>query len=227
MLTSCSSFVTRLAPCIVGHTQVWRASLQKQPSGIELDQLASSEHARAQRFVYEMHRRRYLAAKVALREILAMETGMYPCDIVISYGPFGKPLIDARFGIYFNVSHCNDVAVVAVSRKGEVGVDIECPREIADALAIARIHFSPSEREQLSNIRIGDLNNAFLRGWTRKEACLKATGSGLALATSALETGIGTERRMVSFAPLHLQHVVEVESFVGPDSEIYSVASLL
>jgi 4'-phosphopantetheinyl transferase len=212
---------------MAGHTQVWRASLQNHPSAVELDRLASSEHAKAKRFVHEVHRRRYLAARVALRGILAMETGMAPRDIVIGYGPFGKPLIDARFGIYFNVSHCNDVALVAVSRKGEVGVDIECPRAIADALEIARVHFSPSEREQLSNIRNGDLNNAFLRGWTRKEACLKATGSGLALASSALETGLCTERRTVSFAPLHLPHVVEVQSFVGPDSEIYSVASLL
>ena len=150
MLTSCSSLVTRLAPCMAGHTQVWRASLQNQPSALELDRLASTEHAKAQRFVHEVHRRRYLAARVALRGILAMETGMAPRDIPIDYGPFGKPMIDARFGIYFNVSHCNDVALVAVSRKGEVGVDIECPRAIADALDIARVHFSPAEREQLS-----------------------------------------------------------------------------
>jgi 4'-phosphopantetheinyl transferase len=227
MLTSRPTRITRLAPCMEGCMQVWKASLQERPSAAELDQLASSELAKAQRFVYEVHARRYLAARVALRAILAMETGLAPRDIVMSYGPFGKPRIDARFGIHFNLSHCEDVALVVVSRNGEVGIDIECPREFAYALEMARVHFSPREREEFSRVPKGDMNNAFLRGWTRKEACLKATGSGLALSSSALETGLCAGRWIVSFAALRLQHVVEVQSFVGPDREIYSVAALL
>jgi 4'-phosphopantetheinyl transferase len=81
------------------------------------------------------------------------------------------------------------VALLAVARAVEVGVDVELLRPLPDALRIARSFFSPAEVDRLAALRPDEREAGFLACWTRKEAFVKARGDGLTLALDAFDVG--------------------------------------
>ncbi|MFV0295971.1 MAG: 4'-phosphopantetheinyl transferase family protein [Hyphomicrobiaceae bacterium] len=137
------------------------------------------EHARARAFRFEKHRRRYLACHGRVREILAGYVGRAPSALVFAERGNGKPTLEGLpVPLYFNLSHSGDIAVVAVSDVGEVGVDVEIPRQVERA--VAEQYFSARELSELGRFPPADWLDGFYRCWTRKEAFIKATGEGLA-----------------------------------------------
>jgi 4'-phosphopantetheinyl transferase len=107
-----------------------------------------------------------------LRAILAARLGTAP---VIVRGPHGKPELAGR-ELEFNVSHSGELALIAVSDAGPIGVDVEQHRALPDPAAFARRFFSAGEAADAG----ADLA-ALFRCWCRKEAWLKAQGVGLDL----------------------------------------------
>jgi len=84
----------------------------------------------------------------------------------------GKPVVSG--GKYFSISHSGSYVVVAFSND-EIGVDIELQKSIPiDELLH---HFHPEEVRFICGQ--SDKQEAFHRIWTRKEAFLKAKGTGL------------------------------------------------
>ena len=80
----------------------------------------------------------------------------------------------------FNLSHSQGLALYAVTRGREIGVDLECIRPISDAEQIAERFFSAHENAVFRTIPAHEKPKAFFNCWTRKEAYLKALGDGLA-----------------------------------------------
>jgi 4'-phosphopantetheinyl transferase len=161
------------------HVDVWHVSLDSGVGSGPADEsfLQPDERIRAHRLRDERDRRRFIACRTALRRLIAARTHSDPSALRFTYGRNGRPeLNDPRTDIRFNVSHSGGRAVIAVTTLVDVGVDIELNRAIPDADAVAQIVFSAAERRQLEGS--SDKSAAFLRGWTRKEALLKALGSG-------------------------------------------------
>jgi len=140
------------------------------------DGLPDAVTQRATRFVRDVDRRRYLASQAALRRVLGV------CQAPWPIGTHGKPAL-ADGPPHFNLSRRDGWALVGVSSTHELGVDIETLRAIDDAQELARLHFTPRERDAVTD------TEAFLQVWTRKEACMKATGLGLSLPPSSFECG--------------------------------------
>lgn len=138
--------------------------------------LSGGELARADRFRFEKHARRFAVARAFLRRTLGEVTGRRPESIEITTTEHGKPLVD---GIEFNLSHSSDLAVMAVA-ESRVGIDVERVRE-KPALQIAERFFAPDEIAELHRAPAGDQLHAFFRCWTAKEAYLKARGEGITL----------------------------------------------
>jgi len=188
--------------------RVWKVALDDLPSAEDVALLAPGERVAAARFVFERDRRRYLAAHVALRKTLAAYLGDRPENLRFETGGFGKPSLVHSAPCVFNMSRSGDVAVIAVAPRGQIGVDVELVRAVPDAMALAARYFCASEREQLQALAGRERDTTFLRGWTRKEACLKAIGSGLSIAPHLFETGTLAARRNVvvptDSAPVHL-----------------------
>ena len=181
--------------------EMWRIDLRIAPSPERVVVLSTAEHERAQRFVFERDRRRYLSAHVGLRDLLASRTSLPAAALVFEEGPFGKPSLPRHSAhCAFNMSHSDDVALVALADDGvgEIGVDVEMLRAMPDALALARQNFSASEVAELAATPPHDQSLAFLLGWTRKEACLKAIGSGLSIAPNIFTAGLDMGERSVS-----------------------------
>lgn len=144
--------------------------------------LSADELSRSKRFRFERDRRRYAVGRGTLREILGAYLGASPALLAFAYGSHGKPSLAANWnrpGIRFSVSHCEDVALYALAVERSVGVDLERIRGDVDILGIAEKFFSPREFRELQLLPQRERTEAFFRCWTRREAYLKAKGTGL------------------------------------------------
>jgi 4'-phosphopantetheinyl transferase len=121
------------------------------------------------------------------RRVLASYLDTDPASIRFRTTPLGKPFIDGRPDVSFSLSHAGDAVVVAVGRGPAVGVDLERLRRVDDALDIARGQFSARERAALATLPLRARSAAFLALWTRKEAVVKAWGTGLSVALDSFE----------------------------------------
>jgi 4'-phosphopantetheinyl transferase len=83
--------------------------------------------------------------------------------------------------VSFNVSHSGELALLAVGRGREVGIDIERMDAHTDMDALARRFLSEAERSCLASLEGPGRRAAFYRAWTSKEAYLKARGVGLSV----------------------------------------------
>jgi 4'-phosphopantetheinyl transferase len=165
---------------------VWRATLDQTPSQIQrlLHNLAADEHVRAERFYFERDREQFIASRGVLRAILGGYLHRTPESLSFCYSPHGKPALAGETdddAIRFNVSHSHGVALFAVTRGREVGVDIERIRFDLAVVEIAERFFSPREVVMLQALPAVAQPQAFFRCWTRKEAYIKARGEGLSL----------------------------------------------
>lgn len=166
--------------------QLWRVDLRIDDElAAELSAcLTEGELARANRFRFENLRRRFVAARYAMRQILGRHLNVAPGRVALSYGQHGKPfLADVGSGIHFNLAHSGDHALLALTRQREIGVDIEHIDPQVDVLGIARLMYSPTEIEALQATPPDRRASLFFTIWTRKEAYIKATGEGLSAAT--------------------------------------------
>ncbi len=155
------------------------------------DRLSEDERARASRFKVEHARGSFIVSRGFLRTILGDALACAPESICFGEGEHGKPfLTGAHAGgdIEFNVSHSGDVFLYAVSWGRTVGVDVEWKKEGLDVEAIARRYFAPAEaRLLLEQAPSEERLSSFYRCWTRKEAYLKAKGTGLTTKLDAFE----------------------------------------
>jgi 4'-phosphopantetheinyl transferase len=168
-------------PLPSGHSAaLWRARLDVSPEACHrlAALLADDEQAHAGRLGLADVRRRFVAARAALRSILAEYLGVAPRDVPLAASPAGKPHVVDRPDLQFNLSHSADLLVCAVASQ-PVGVDVERIRPHDDVMAIARRFFAPEECDALERLPAHRRVDAFYACWTRKEAYLKALGLGV------------------------------------------------
>jgi 4'-phosphopantetheinyl transferase len=162
--------------------EVWRVGLgagAAPPAGT----LSPAERARAARFASAEHTRRWTVAHEALRAVLAARAGCAPAAVTFAAGEHGKPEL-AGGGPRFSLSHCDDLALIAVADI-EVGVDVEPGGRRVDA--VPRV-LTDAELATLDGLAGEERGAALLRLWCRKEALAKAVGSGMRLDPDRLDT---------------------------------------
>lgn len=174
---------------------VWRANLTLSASRLEsLEQtLSTDERERARRFYFQRDREHFIVARASLRAILGCYLDLKPDELRFCYGPHGKPALSSESlggDLRFNLSHSGGLALYAVTRGREIGVDIERVRpELADG-KIAERFFSPREVAALRALHPHLQLQAFFNCWTRKEAYIKATGDGLSLPLDQFDVSV-------------------------------------
>lgn len=159
--------------------------------------LCETERQRANRFVFQRHRSRFVVARAHLRHLLAARLDAKPESVRLAYGARGKPALAPPFSssdLRFNLSHSDDVAVYAFATGIDVGIDVERIRPVRDAERIAARFFSPSENEALLALDPRDRPTGFFNCWTRKEAFIKALGEGLYYPLDRFDVSLDPER---------------------------------
>jgi 4'-phosphopantetheinyl transferase len=170
-----------IPPLEQDEVQVWQFGLDVTPQEFESDLalLSPDERARADRYRFERHRMRFVHGRATLRHLLSAWTGVAPGDLRFRYSERGKPGLMSAANLHFNLSHSGDLALLAVTRGNEPGVDIELLRPVRDAGEIARRFFTEREATGIGALAGDDRMRAFFRCWTRKEAWLKSNGTGI------------------------------------------------
>jgi 4'-phosphopantetheinyl transferase len=175
---------------------VWRAHIDVGGEHLAgfWSTLSEDERARAFRFHFETDRRRFVAARGFLRAILARYLKCAAGQLRFTYGANGKPALPATtaaaFALQFNLSHSDALALYAVASGREVGVDVERIRHDVAAEDIAGRFFSPREAACLRALPASARVEAFFNGWTRKEAYIKAKGTGLSLPLDSFDVSL-------------------------------------
>lgn len=161
--------------------------------------LDGPERSRAAAFVRDGDRRAYVTAHGLLRLALSWaQPSVEPPAWRFRTAGCGKPeLADGRFGIRFSLSHCATHAAVALSERGECGVDVECTERPADLELLAGSVLSPRELARFRAAAGPRRRWVFFRCWTLKEAYAKAVGQGLRLPFDQLDFGFGTPIELI------------------------------
>ena len=160
---------------------LWRAKISRSAKLARCSSVLSpDELVRAARFHFPEDSNRFIATCAAVRMILARYLGAEPSALEFGTGCHGKPFVVNPFmDIRFNVSHSHDLAIVAVSRGREVGVDVEWVQPDIEFEPIAEHYFEPQENWELRTTPKDERASRFFDLWTQKEARLKAEGVGL------------------------------------------------
>ena len=166
---------------------VWCASLNLPPDGLAktIELLATDEVVRAARFRFKKDRDHFVIRRGLLRVILGCYLGIPPKKVEFTYNPFGKPAVSINpEGFRFNLCHSGGLALIAVTRRGEIGVDLERVRDDVEIDELSEGLFSEIEHDILRSLPPKVRLQAFFNCWTRKEAYLKARGEGLSIPLS-------------------------------------------
>jgi 4'-phosphopantetheinyl transferase len=162
----------------------WAAPVAPADAPGLLALLDDHERDRLARFRRPADQARYLAAHALVRLVLADAAGAPAAALVFDRTcrcgeQHGKPVLPGGPG--FSLTHAGDLVGVAVHPGGPVGLDVEQVRELTDLAAMAAHACSPRENAPDAE--------AFFTLWTRKEALLKAAGTGLSAPMSAITLG--------------------------------------
>lgn len=203
---------------------VWRIDAE---APVPPDCLTEEDTARAAHFVRAEDRAASIAARAGLRAILGECLGERPRDLEFQLAPLGKPSLvgPAGAGLHFNLTHSHGLAALAVARF-PVGVDIEAVRPVEDDLAHAV--FSPAELDEFARLPRAQRRLAFFLGWTRKEAVVKALGSGLHAPLDRFSVSLtpGAPARLLATGWRSEEaRLWQMESFTVPEAHVGAIAA--
>lgn len=145
----------------------------------ESEVLSAADSAEAAALPTEDLRKRFLAARCALRNVLSLHADTLPEAWTFRRNKWGRPEINgADCGLRFSISHGEGMTAIAVTRGMEVGVDIVSVRRNVDTIGMAEFAFASSEIAELRAMDCGAARERFFDLWALKEACVKARGTG-------------------------------------------------
>jgi len=178
---------------------VWHAALDRDVNRLSRleSTLSPEEKARADRFHFANDRNRFVAARGLLRELLGKYLQQTPASLQFSYEKYGKPSLSGgniSSGLCFNLSHSAGLAVYAIARERNLGVDVEHIRPEFGGEDIAKRYFSAREVNDLRTLPMEARAEGFFNCWTRKEAYLKATGMGLQIPLGSFAVSLLPEK---------------------------------
>lgn len=176
--------------------EVLRANLFQPQSWIEEAVATVLGPGEGERRIGELHRvwRRRVVGRAALRIALARRMDLPPASLVFAEESTGKPRLVQKGGwadVHFSLARSGDLALIAISAAGPIGVDVEAVRNFAELERLASARFAPSEAASIVGLEGEARVVAFYECWTRKEAYVKAIGVGLDAGLESVEVSVG------------------------------------
>ena len=164
--------------------------------------LSARERRRLDGFRSDAAARRFLMGRVLARRVLGDCLGIAGQDVPIAIDPAGMPYVDRGCSSdpVFSLSHEGETGVLAIARRGRLGVDLVDLRRGEQVLNIARTWFPAVEQQEID--AADDPVAVAVTLWAQKEALAKARGGSINQELGAAVRG----RRMQDEAPLALIH---------------------
>lgn len=163
---------------MIDGVHIWRAALD-EAGWPGAERLPPDERERAGGILREQAGRRWVAARWALRRVLAGYLGEAAEGVELEAGERGKPRLRRDGTLRFSLSHSGGLALIAVTDGREVGVDVELVEPERDLLALAARALGAEDAAAVHDAPPAERPAAFYAAWTRHEARLKCLGLGL------------------------------------------------
>ncbi len=178
-----------------GELHLWYVYSAISPSAIEKckNALSKQELAKVTFFEFEQVRDSYIISQGTLRLLLSAYLNIPGHLLQLGRRNKGKPYSIDDPELYFNMSNTGSIVVIAFSRDGEVGIDIEQKRALPDLDELINRNFTSSEIKFI-NSKPKEKINRFFRFWTVKESYLKAIGEGMRLLPDSIEFSLEKDR---------------------------------
>lgn len=192
--------------------------------------LSPDERLRASRYSVIGPRQRFISVRSRLRVLLGHYLAVPPSDLVFAQNPCGKPYVNRpECTLQFNLSHSNDLCLIALAQNRNVGIDVESTERTLATDEIARF-FAPKEQIALAQLaNTEERRRMVFRYWTQKEACLKAVGAGLTIDLAAIDVNPMQNRwQLICIAgtdPWPKTFQVSVKELKLDDSHVAAVAT--
>ncbi len=211
---------------------IWRANLDL-PS-MMLKKLArilsEDEKTRANRFRFEQHRDRFIAARGILRQLLGNYLQIKSDLVIFEYSSRGKPQIVSSLNqdnLQFNVSHSQDWDLYGFNYQRIIGVDLEYIKDNIDYKQLAKRFFRTQELQLINSYPAREQKTIFFQLWTAKEAYLKATGDGLAESLDTIQFTLNNNSKLNLVAIKQAQQQAShwlIDNFIPQDNFIATIA---
>jgi 4'-phosphopantetheinyl transferase len=219
-MTNQWNLVNLLPPLEDHEVHLWRVDLTDAAAHASryISLLTPGELAEASRRTVGQVRDHFTIGRACVRVLIGNAEEMHPHKVTIAKGVHGKPEIPALGGhsISFNLAHSKNTLLIALRRKGAIGVDVEYFDRSTDIMEVAHANFTVNESEALAAADPETRLRTFYRYWTRKEAIGKADGRGLLLPLASFD---------VSFEPIE-SHPVSVSESPSEPGKQYFVCDL-
>jgi 4'-phosphopantetheinyl transferase len=210
---------------------VWHLALAGDVFDDDANVLTELDIARGKKFVFERDRNRFLRGRYCVRSLLGAYLQMNPQDVPIAVGEHGKPFVPSRYRLEFNLSHSGDVGVFAIGRIADdnahmhnaIGIDIELMRQPSDIRQLAASVFSATELREFAALADDALSLPFFTCWTRKEAYLKAIGTGLMSEPRSVTVGLHPRQQRLTLAA---DQFVDVATLLQNNEVVMSLAAI-
>jgi 4'-phosphopantetheinyl transferase len=168
----------------INEVHVWKASLEAPHNDVNhfMRVLSADECDRARRFHFEKDRRHWIVAHGILRLLLGRYLDVEANELQFAINDYGKPALvqpSRKSRLHFNLSHSGEIALYAFAYDRQVGIDVEHMRGSLDYEEVATHYFSSYECSVLRALPDSLREKAFYTCWARKEAYIKARGTGL------------------------------------------------
>ncbi len=159
---------------------IWRYILDEEEYHAEksMPLLSDEEHQRCDWYMNETEKIRYICNHRFVRQVLSKYMNIPASEIIFCHAKMGKPFIK-NSNLFFNYSYRSSLGLLALSKKGEVGVDIEKIKVLQDPPTFASFSFSEKESNILFKSDPENFQDILFTFWTFKEAIIKALGVGL------------------------------------------------
>lgn len=206
---------------------VWRLDIATAPDDLARmsSLLDKSERQRAARYRMQADRARFVSTRYALRCLLGERIGMHPAALRFDALARGKPALSGSPDLSFNVSHTGGHALLAISSRRSVGVDIERIDPAFDWRAIVDLVCTAQEKLAIDDASPLQQQRCFLRCWTAKEALVKTLGTGIGddltrigvdpLATGEQRASGPIDGEQAGVAALRAHWLEESDEYVG------------
>lgn len=185
--------------------------------------LSNDEIQRLNNIIVDLDKKKFIAARGILRELIGSYLTIAPHKIQFSQNPYGKPYLAENL-LTFNVSHSHDCIIFGFTHDDPLGVDIEYCKVDFDLLSVAQDFCTNNELQKLLSLTEEERSLGFYRCWTRKEAVLKAIGLGLYFPLKALEVSllsteaisiINLEEKLSNNTRWNLMEINPAQNYIG------------
>ena len=160
-----------------------------------LDSLSAEEKLRAQAFKIANPQENFIATRYTLRNILSQY--LNSTNIKIAFTEHKKPYLLDHPELQFNLSHSNELALIALALQHPVGVDIEKIRATFNPAIVTR-YFNENEQSALAKFPAQEQIKIFHRVWAKKEAIIKAIGGGLTMPVSSFSVSTEMQAEIIA-----------------------------